>query len=83
MYHARHNLSFSSPVSADHLLKDILHLLDTSLYQDSVDARRSPAHYSEEARAITEPLFDVENRHILLPQRHSEFLKQTAPDMNR
>lgn len=67
----------------DHMLKDIVHLLDTSLWQESIDRRRSPADAVELSRMITRPLFDTQNRHVLLPQSKKDFVHTTGKDINR
>lgn len=71
------DLDYASNPHNNHLLKDIIWLLDVSLWHDSLSL---PAPAPAPA---PEALFAARPRHIYLPQARADFDTQTAPDINR
>ena len=71
------NLDYDRNNHNNHLVKDIVWMLDVYLWQLSNDVRRSPLSPD------SEPLLFQPDPHIYLPQGLSDFQYQTAKDVNR
>lgn len=71
------DLDYISNAHNNHLLKDIIWLLDTNLWQASV----LPDYHKEQQQQMQ--LFKPTPTHIYLPQGLSDFLAQTSVDVNR
>ncbi|PXF42615.1 Protein O-linked-mannose beta-1,4-N-acetylglucosaminyltransferase 2 [Gracilariopsis chorda] len=66
----------------NHLLKDIIWMLDISLWQTSLSLSVSPVH-NIPLTFSTNGLFETTPQHIYLPQSQTDFERQTARDVNR
>lgn len=72
------NLDYTENDHNNHLLMDVVHLLDTALWQESLRARGRPT-----GDAAPADLFERHVGHVLLPQSRSQFESQTGRDLNR
>jgi hypothetical protein len=75
------NLDYPANTHNNHLLKDIVWMLDVSLWHRSLQLRQSPL--SEGIVTSVTELFSDKSRHIFLPQSLTEFQVQTSKDVNR
>eukprot|EP00177_Eucheuma_denticulatum_P003198 GFKZ01005773.1.p1 GENE.GFKZ01005773.1~~GFKZ01005773.1.p1 ORF type:complete len:513 (+),score=39.30 GFKZ01005773.1:203-1741(+) len=68
----------------NHLVKDIIWLLDVVLWQKGMDLRRRPGDVSTgEYSGTAGHLFSEGPQHIYLPQGEEDFNRQTSKDVNR
>eukprot|EP00178_Gracilaria_changii_P009499 TRINITY_DN2775_c0_g1_i1.p1 TRINITY_DN2775_c0_g1~~TRINITY_DN2775_c0_g1_i1.p1 ORF type:complete len:653 (-),score=99.75 TRINITY_DN2775_c0_g1_i1:842-2704(-) len=65
----------------NHLVKDIIWMLDLSLWQQSLSLTPSPAH--DFPLSLTQSVFEPSATHLYLPQGMKDFERQTARDVNR
>lgn len=66
----------------NHLLMDIIWMLDAALWQQSVDLQAPPG-ISPVERVPVGQLFTERPRHVYLPQGRQDFIQQTSRDVNR
>lgn len=66
----------------NHLLMDIIWMLDVALWQESVDLQ-SPPGLSDVWQQPAGHLFSEGPRHVYLPQGEKDFIQQTSRDINR
>lgn len=66
----------------NHLLMDIIWMLDVTLWQESVDLQ-SPPGLSDVQGQTAGDLFSNDHRHVYLPQGEKDFIQQTSRDINR
>lgn len=76
-------LMFASNDHNDHLLKDIIWLLDTTLFQASLDLKQRPGYTDYRENDDEDTHFFRRPQHIYLPQTQQNFVAQTGRDVNR
>lgn len=78
------DLDYVSNSHNNHLLKEIIWMLDVVLWQGGVDLRRRPDDPDEGIYNDTPGhLFSEGPRHVYLPQGEKDFITQTNKDVNR
>ncbi|CAN8074651.1 unnamed protein product [Agarophyton chilense] len=65
----------------NHLVKDIIWMLDLSLWQQSLHLTSSPA--DSFPSDVTDPIFESTPPHMYMPQGERDFERQTSRDVNR
>lgn len=78
------DLDYTDNSHNNHLVKDIIWLLDVVLWQQGMDLRRRPGDVSAgEYSGTAGHLFSEGPQHVYLPQGEQDFNKQTSKDVNR
>lgn len=76
------NLDYRKNNHNNHLLMDLVHLLDTALWVESLKAKRGPTGIRADGRHGG-VLFETAVKHVFLPQSENDFESQTSRDVNR
>lgn len=77
------DLDYVDNTHNNHLVKDILWLLDAALFQKSLSIEKRPGYTVHRALNDVDGYLFRTEPHIYLPQTRAQFEKQTSKDVNR